>query len=84
MPVTTGGGSGVVWEGDRVMSPLHALCDELGVDRIPITTLNQYRCSKKTGNCITYLGSPVTNNHNWLHMIRDKFLSAGERRNVSQ
>jgi hypothetical protein len=35
--VTTGGGSGHVFENpDIILPPLWALCDELGVERIPL------------------------------------------------
>ena len=59
--VASGGGSGHVFETpDIILPPLWAICDELGVERIPLLANAQYRCNKTNGNCVTYLGSVCT------------------------
>lgn len=44
-----------------IKSPLHALCDEFGVKRIPVDSLNGTSCNDKSGTCVQYYGYPNTN-----------------------
>jgi len=39
------------------MPPLWAVCDELGVERIPLSHIGGFkRCNKQNGNCVTFIG----------------------------
>ena len=45
----------------NVHTPLEAICDELGVDRISNWLPFGNQCNTNTGNCVTYIGLPKTN-----------------------
>ena len=55
-PVTFGGGSGESHPLD-VLPPLHALCDELGIERMSTWSVFNRHCNDK-GDCITYIDIP--------------------------
>ena len=59
-PVTVGGGYGMVQSSFK-MTPLWGLCDELGIERIPINEPVIRKCNQELRNCITYVGLPNTN-----------------------
>lgn len=59
-PITHGSGSGQIAE-NFIFSPLQAVCDELGVPRIPNWAPFFRRCNKETGNCVSYIGLANTN-----------------------
>lgn len=50
-PIVSGSGSGIVHE-DYIFSPLDAICDEFGVDRINPQELGNKSCNQKTGVCV--------------------------------
>jgi beta-glucosidase len=56
-PVTFGGGSGESHPLD-VLPPLHALCDELGLERMSTWSVYNKHCNETNGNCITYVDIP--------------------------
>jgi len=58
--VTHGSGSGQIEE-TYIMSPLEAVCKELGVPVISNWLPYKSSCNEETGNCVTYNGLPRTN-----------------------
>jgi len=58
MPITTGGGSGHIAM-NYEYSPLWAMCDEFGIERINSSAKADRKCNT-AGDCITYFGLPNT------------------------
>lgn len=60
-PIVNGGGSGETYPA-YVMPPVHAIADELGIDRSGFTSFPVGKgCNTATGNCLYYFGYDSVN-----------------------